>query len=103
MPSRATYRRMWTHKLTVIGGQTQEGDYTVLRAGQAVGRILPTPFIAHSQGWEWATLTLPSDNGRADSQQDALDALRAAVRARWPDSPVKLPMAGHPRVEAFKP
>ena len=94
---------MWTRKLTVIAGQTQEGDYTVFRTGQAVGRILPTPFIAHSQGWEWATLTLPSHNGRADTLQEALDALRAAVRARWPDSLVKVPMAGQRSVEAFKP
>lgn len=85
---------MWTRKRTVIGGQTKDGDWTILRHKQPVGRLLPSPVIQGVQPWQWSTLTYPGAHGRADTMEQALEALRTAIRARWPDSVLEVPLAG---------
>lgn len=85
---------MWMHKPTLIAGRGADGDRVVLRHAQAVGRVSATPAVPGTQGWQWATLTCPAFNGRADSQADALDALRQVIQARWPDDVAEVPLAG---------
>lgn len=85
---------MWTRKLTVIGGQTREDDWIVLRHRQIVGRLHPAPSMPHVQPWQWFVFTYPGANGRCDTMDEALEAIRQAVRARWPDTLDSVPLAG---------
>jgi len=85
---------MWTRKRTVIGGQSNEGDWLVLRHQQTVGRLHPAPPIPGVQPWVWSTFTYPCANGRCDTMSEALEAIREAVRARWPDELETVPLSG---------
>lgn len=84
---------MWTHRPTHIGGQSRDGDFTILRRGQEVGRVCPSVAIAGTPPYSWMTWTYPAANGRADSLEDALERLRAAIRTRWPDEVEAVPLA----------
>lgn len=84
---------MWTRRPTLIGGQTAPDDVTVLRHDQAVGRVTRSVAIQGAAPYAWMTWTYPADNGRAQSLDDALDQLRAAIRGRWPDDVPRVPLA----------
>lgn len=83
---------MWTRKRTVIGGQTAPDDWAVFRRGQAVGRVYRGNHPHIDAQWRWATRTYPCDSGRALTLDQALDQMRAAIRARWPDDVDRLPV-----------
>lgn len=83
---------MWTRKPTIIGDRHTPGDYIVLRRGQEVGRVLLAAPLPHGRAYEWNTRTYPCDSGYADDLDDALDQLREAIRARWPDSEESVPV-----------
>ncbi|GAB1361805.1 hypothetical protein MASR1M32_10410 [Rhodobacter sp.] len=85
---------MWIKKRTVIGGQSRDDDWIVMRGQQAVGRVHPSPPMPGIQPLEWASWTHPCDRGRANSLEDALDQLREAIRARWPDDVPAVPRGG---------
>ena len=82
---------MWTRKLTVIGGQTEEDDWIILRNGQEVGRVHRATPIVGLQKMEWVTWTAPWDKGRADTLDQAIEAVRTAIRNRWPDTEPEVP------------
>ncbi|MDD7969932.1 hypothetical protein [Roseinatronobacter alkalisoli] len=84
---------MWRRKLTVIAGETREGDYIILRDRQVVGRIYPAHLIPDASPYVWATYTYPATEGRADSLDDAAEAVRAHIRTRWLDSVPAVPLA----------
>jgi hypothetical protein len=84
---------MWTHRPTVIGGQSHDGDFTILRHGQEVGRVCPSVAIAGTSPYSWMTWTYPAASGRADSLEEALERLHDAIRMRWPDEVERLPLA----------
>lgn len=83
---------MWTRKLTVIGGQTAPNDWAILRNRQVVGRVYMGALQHGELHWHWSTSVYPSDWGRTKTMEEALDRLRAAIRARWPDSVARLPV-----------
>ena len=80
--------------MMVIGGQVRPDDWAILRRGQVVGRVYRGAQPHSALCWHWSTLTDPCDFGRAAIMRDALDNIRAAIRARWPDEVGPLPMAG---------
>ena len=78
---------MWTRKRTFIDGECNaDGDWLVLRHGQEVGRVYPVAagsiLGAH---YFWCIWTDPTDSGKAETLGAALEAVRGAIRARWPD------------------
>ena len=85
---------MWNRKRTVIGGRIAEGDFTVYRHKQAVGRVGLAPSMPDTQPYQWSTNTYPCDRGRADSLEEALHLLREAIRAHWPDDVPEVPRSG---------
>lgn len=84
---------MWTRRPTLIGGQTAPDDVTVLRHAQAVGRVTRSVAIRGAAPYAWMTWTYPADSGRAQSLDEALDQLRAAIRGRWPDDVARVALA----------
>lgn len=71
-------------RLTVIGGETAEGDYSVFREERIVGRIRATEDHVHNtQVWSWSiTVPLPLAawcHGSAES----LEAAKWAFRSAW--------------------
>lgn len=84
---------MWKRKPTIIGGQTADGDFLILRDRQVVGRVSPAHLIEGAQPYIWATYTYPPAHGRADSLIDAEEAVRWFVRSHWPDSVMHVPLA----------
>lgn len=85
---------MWKRRLTVIGGQTAPGDWTVYRGRQCVGRIQPAIGAVDLPAYEWSTGTDPGFRGRADTIEQAQVDLRAAIRAHWPDDLPEVPRSG---------
>lgn len=73
---------MWTRKATVIGGEVLSDDWTVRLDGQDVGRVRldPHPYNDAAK-WMWASWKLPASQGRADTMEEALEAVRGAVAA----------------------
>lgn len=67
-------------RLTVIGGETAPNDYTVIDAGQPVGRIRRAA-ERNGEVWIWnVTVNMPgAPNGTANS----LEAAKADFRAAW--------------------
>ena len=83
-PENAVLDCNFTRRLTVIGGRTAPDDWAIFCDGNAVGRVHryisgPTPF------WMWLTWTTPPENGQADTLDEALLAMKAAVLALPPD------------------
>ncbi|WP_244464160.1 hypothetical protein [Bradyrhizobium japonicum] len=83
---------------TVIGGETELGDYTVIWDGLAVGRICKTVAVGGHDAWSWScalpNVPQPSAHrGRAGS----LDAAKADFRAAWTDLQSQLPLRPDPR------
>jgi hypothetical protein len=68
--------RMWTHRATIIGGQTAPNDRTVFCDGRAVGRVYFAENWWSPNQWVW---TAGADHGRAETMQAALEAVRASV------------------------
>jgi len=87
---------MWTRRLTIIGGRTEPDDYTILRNGQAVGRVHRSPATG-VQAFAWFTWTRPAARGYADTLEDALHMVREAIRSRWPDDLPRVPLAAGER------
>lgn len=89
---------MWTRKVTVIGGKAWPDDWIILRQGQKVGRAHLGPMVHSAQLWYWSTQLYPSDSGRAECLEEALTAIRAAIRTHWEDDVAPpLPTGGPPR------
>jgi hypothetical protein len=81
---------MWTRRRTLIGGRTAEGDFTILRNGQEVGRVHPSPPTGVPP-FTWYTWTCPSDRGYAQDLNEGLHKAREAIRTKWSDHVLKVP------------
>jgi hypothetical protein len=73
-----------TLRKTVIGGETAEGDFTVIHDGRQIGRIRGTfDHVANTPMWSWnITVPLPMAawcHGSADS----LDTAKWAFKSAW--------------------
>jgi len=89
---------MWKRKRTGLGGQAAQSDYLILRGQQVVGRVLPAHFIPGTEQYIWATFTYPAAHGRANSLTEAEEAVRSYIRAHWPDSQMRVPLAASPHL-----
>jgi hypothetical protein len=70
----------WSRKRTWIGGEPIKNDWIVMRLGEEVGRVrLDRGGDRNSQPWQWHKTTVPGENGKADSLDQALEAVREAV------------------------
>jgi hypothetical protein len=67
---------MWTHRATVIGGQTAPGDRQVLRDGVPVGRVYFGSNYIPPMQWRWFC---GSQHGSAETMADALECVRRAA------------------------
>ncbi|MGX1323869.1 hypothetical protein AB7M17_007322 [Bradyrhizobium sp. USDA 377] len=69
---------------TLIGGETAEGDYTVMREGRPIGRIrLTQDQVANAPVWAWTiTVPLPMAPWSAGGAE-SLDAAKVAFREAW--------------------
>lgn len=70
-------------RFTVIGGETAEGDFTVMREGRPIGRIRSSfDHVSNKPTWSWnITVPLPVGawtRGSSESLSTAKDAFRAA-------------------------
>ena len=75
---------MWTRKRTVIGGESSADDWIVRRNGEDVGRVrLDFHPYNDASPWMWASWVLPATHGRADSMENALEAVRSAVTQQY--------------------
>ncbi len=64
----------------MIAGEHQSDDWVVLRRGVPVGRVLLDRFPRNgAKPWSWHKHTVPGRNGREDSIEAALEALRNAI------------------------
>lgn len=66
---------MWNHRATVIGGQTAQGDRTVLRDGVNVGRVYFAENYVPPTQWRWFC---GSAHGVAETMEAALEAVRTS-------------------------
>lgn len=85
---------MWKRRLTVIGGKTMPGDWTVYRGRQCVGRIQPAIGAIDLPSYSWSTITTPALRGRCETIDDAQHQMREAMRAHWPDDLPEVPRSG---------
>lgn len=72
-----------TLRKTLIGGETAEGDFTVIHDGRQIVRIRGTfDHVSNKPMWSWnITVPLPMaawSHGSADSMDAAKDAFREA-------------------------
>ena len=72
----------WSRKLCVIAGETRPNDWSVLHHGKIVGRVKKEhdPFN-DAKPWCWSKTVGTGANGRVDSLEEALQAVRAKVLA----------------------
>lgn len=72
---------MWTRQRTLIGGQTAPDDWTVLRDGRAVGRVMQvfSPVNENRAAWAWFAWCHPASDGRCNTLGEALEQVRQAV------------------------
>lgn len=68
----------------VIGGQTAEGDYSVMQEGRIIGRIrLTESHVRKEQIWSWG-ITIPHPVPPwAAGGSSSLPAAKEAFRAAW--------------------
>jgi hypothetical protein len=73
-----------TLRLTVIGGEREDGDYTVWREGRPIGRIRSTfHHVNNTPEWNWTiTVPLPASAWSRGSAE-SLDAAKEAFREAW--------------------
>ncbi|WP_439375342.1 hypothetical protein [Bradyrhizobium sp. DASA03120] len=69
---------------TLIGGDTAEGDYTLMREGRPIGRIrLTQDHIVKGTVWAWTiTVPLPTPAWSAGGAE-SLEAAKVAFREAW--------------------
>ncbi|WP_333826844.1 hypothetical protein [Pararhodobacter sp.] len=83
---------MWKRKPTGLGGAGADGDFLILRGDQVVGRVLPAHFIPGTRSYIWSAFSYPAAHGRAESLDEAAEAVRAYIRSKWPDSVMSVPL-----------
>jgi hypothetical protein len=73
----------FTRRHCIIGGQSAPDDWSILRDGQLIGRVLlqdHMPVDAPDR-WRWSLFSppaYPGASGLARSMEDALEAVKAA-------------------------
>lgn len=70
---------MWTHRPTIIGGQTAPDDRTVYFDGRAVGRVYFAVNMWPPRQWVW---TCGSAHGRSETMAEALEAVRNSLQRK---------------------
>jgi hypothetical protein len=81
---------MWTRRRTLIGGRFADGDFVIMRNGQEVGRVHPSPATGVDP-YTWYTWTYPCTQGHARDLEDALHHAREAIRSLWADETPVVP------------
>lgn len=72
---------MWSRIPTVIAGVSDEGDLTVLRSGERVGRVYPTHISERAHSWLWVVWGSKPEQGYARSMDEALEMVRSRYQA----------------------
>lgn len=73
---------MFSHRATVIAGETRKGDRQVLLNGVSVGRVHPQNAFNGAGPWKWASSVFPNPHGHANTMGEALEFVRKAALAK---------------------
>ena len=77
----------WTRKRTWPDDDDAPDDWTVLRDGLVVGRVLWDRSQNRSEKWLWAVLTLPTHQGHTETMEEGLEKVRRHASETWGHEP----------------
>lgn len=81
----------WTRKLTFPDDRDGDKDWTVLRDGFVVGRVVWDRSQVGRPHWRWSVITMPSRSGWAETMEAALAQVKASASDRWGHEPYGWP------------